>query len=137
MTACNIRLVGRGKMPVRGSAQSAGLDLYSSDSRLLLPLVPVTLHTGIVVELPRGHVGRIWPRSGLSRRGIQVLGGVLDSDYRGELMVILVLLSWRPYFVRAGDRVAQLAVLRYVDVGPTPTLMSTERGAAGLGSTGR
>jgi dUTP pyrophosphatase len=92
------------------------------------------------VEIPRGHVGLVWPRSGLAvRHGIDTLAGVIDSDYRGELKVVLVNHGPSAFSIAPGDRIAQLLIQRVERAGfePTSGLGATERGEGGFGSTGR
>jgi dUTP pyrophosphatase len=92
------------------------------------------------VQIPPGHVGLVWPRSGLAmRHGIDTLAGVIDSDYRGEVRVILVNHGTEPVRIEAGDRIAQLliqAVLRATFV-RAESLDDSARGPGGFGSTGR
>jgi dUTP pyrophosphatase len=94
--------------------------------------------TGISVEIPPGHVGLVWPRSGLAvRQGIDTLAGVIDSDYRGEVKVVLVNHGTEPFAIAAGDRIAQLLVQPVARVRFTrAALAPTGRGAGGFGSTG-
>ena len=100
------------------------------------------IHTGVAVEVPSGYVLSIWPRSGLSRHGVILVNspGTIDSDYRGEIMVML---SYRGpdsiFDIKAGDRVAQCALLKVEDMSFTETaeLSDTPRGEGGFGSTGR
>ena len=95
--------------------------------------------TGIVLALPPGHVGLVWPRSGLAlRHGIDTLAGVIDSDYRGEVRVVLVNHGGEPFAIARGDRIAQLLVQKVerVEFVARDTLDATTRGAGGFGSTG-
>ena len=95
---------------------------------------------GLAIELPIGTVGRIAGRSGLSTKfNIEVGAGWIDSDFRGEVMVELKNLSSDDYKITAGDRIAQLILLKTLqaDLVPGDKLESTSRGASGMGSTGR
>ena len=96
--------------------------------------------TDLCVEIPEGHVGLILPRSGLGRKGIVLVNtvGVIDSDYRGEVKVILANLGSEPFAVRRGDRIAQLvpAPVQRANFLEVAHLDETERGAGGFGSTG-
>ena len=92
------------------------------------------------LEIPPGHVGLVWPRSGLAvRHGIDTLAGVIDSDYRGELKVVLVNHGDEPFRIAPGDRVAQLLIQRVERVRFTAAeqVQGTARGSGGFGSTGR
>ena len=96
--------------------------------------------TGLVLQIPEGSYGRIAPRSGLAwKHGIDVLAGVVDPGYRGEVGVVLVNFGDRVCRLNAGDRVAQLVITPYVAIGGVEHAMptATERGDSGFGSTGR
>jgi dUTP pyrophosphatase len=96
--------------------------------------------TGLRVAIPQGHVGLVWPGSGLAvRHGIDTLAGVVDSDYRGEVKVVLVNHGDEPFEVAAGDRVAQLLVQRVERAAfrAVSQVEATARGEGGFGSTGR
>ena len=125
--------------PVRGTAAAAGLDLFCYESGSLKPGERALFPTGFAVELPEGTYGRIAPRSSLSKRGIDVLAGVVDRDYRGEVMVMLLNASPNDFHVESGDRIAQLICEKCVieDVEVVSVLAETERGAGGFGSTGK
>ena len=131
-------------LPAYQSAGAAGLDLLAAVKRTVSlkrgqrALIP----TGVVVDLPRGLEGQVRPRSGLAlRHGVTVLNspGTIDSDYRGEIMVLLINLGDASFAVRRGERVAQLVVHRVERVRLTEaaTASRTRRGAKGFGSTGR
>ncbi len=95
--------------------------------------------TGLRVAIPAGHVGLVWPRSGLAlRNGIDTLAGVIGSDYRGEVRVVLVNHGGMPFEIQAGDRVAQLLVQPVVraDFLRVENLPPTGRNEGGFGSTG-
>lgn len=123
--------------PTYGSAEAAGLDLCACTDAVIPTLGRALIPTGLAIELPRGTFGHILPRSGLAVKGIHVGAGVVDSDYRGEVKVLLFNFG-EPFEVRAGDRIAQLVVKPYerVTVAVSETLSATERGAGGFGSTG-
>lgn len=128
-------------IPTKGSKGAACYDLYSIESGKVYFGNVTTLSTGIKMAIPDGYMGHIVPRSGLAiKNGIQVLAGIIDNDYRGEIKVALTnAISYEVYQVCAGDRIAQLLII------PNPSLMTregkvddnTERGDAGFGSTGR
>lgn len=130
-------------IPTRGSKDAAGLDLYYCGEEPLTVLSGRVLKvpTGVAVELPRGTYGRVAPRSSLAAKyGIDVLAGVIDSDYRGELVVILTTLfePGQEHVVLPGDRVAQLIVESCLMLDPVEVeeFSQTERGSGGFGSTG-
>lgn len=132
------------QLPHYQTPGSAGMDLRAN------LFEPLTLHsleralipTGLFIELPLGYEAQVRPRSGLAfKHGLTVLNspGTVDSDYRGEIKVLLVNLSQEPFEVNPGERVAQLVVARHesVEWEDVQDLAQTERGAGGYGSTGR
>jgi len=126
------------KLPFRGSASAAGLDLYSITSAVIPPGTRALLHTGITMAMPEGFVGLIWPRSKLANTyGATVLAGVVDSDYRGEVMISLLNTGKDEMEVNVGDKVAQMIMqqhfsdMKIVEVG---NLSETVRGVDGINS---
>ena len=108
----------------------------------LLPQQRTLVPTGLYMELPEGYEAQVRPRSGLAiRKGVTVLNspGTIDADYRGEVNVILVNLSNETFVIEDGERIAQLVVARHerVEWSETGSLLETERGAGGFGSTGK
>jgi dUTP pyrophosphatase len=134
-------------VPHYATQGAAGLDLSADlDAPVVLePLGRARIPTGLVIALPRGYEGQVRPRSGLAaKHGITVLNapGTIDEDYRGELAVLLVNLSNRPFTISHGERVAQLIVAPVTQVAievreNLADLGSTLRGVGGFGSTGR
>ena len=145
-----VRLVrlahGRGlALPAYQSANAAGLDLVAAVERkkplVLGPGERALVPTGLIMELPPGYEGQVRPRSGLAlKHGVTVLNspGTIDSDYRGEVKVLLVNLGAEPFVVRRGMRIAQLVVARveHARIEPVTELGGTPRGQGGFGSTG-
>lgn len=137
-----VKLDPAAKAPVRGSAQAAGVDLCAINATDILPGHTAAVHTGIAVELPEGYVGLIFARSGIAtRRGLAPSNkvGVIDADYRGELIVSLYNQSAETQSVFAGERIAQMCVVPCLmaDFVEADSLSGTERGEGGFGSTGR
>lgn len=126
-------------LPEYSSLGAAGADLYANESLTLAPGERAPVATGLRVEIPPGYAGLVWPRSGLAvRHGIDTLAGVIDSDYRGELRVVLVNHGREAYRIAAGDRIAQLLIQRVERAAfVRSALGGSERGAGGFGSTGR
>lgn len=133
-------------LPEYATSGSAGLDLRAAlpeDAPVTLgPLERALVPTGLCLALPEGCEGQVRPRSGLAaRHGVTVLNtpGTVDSDYTGEVRVILVNLSPEPFEIRRGERIAQLVVARHERIAwaRTEALGETARGAGGFGSTGR
>jgi len=130
-------------LPAYHSAGAAGLDLVAAVEApvVLRPGRRALIPTGLILELPAGLEAQVRPRSGLAlRSGITVLNspGTIDSDYRGEVGVLLVNLGERPFTVARGDRIAQLVVARCERVTPVEAraASATPRGRGGFGSTG-
>jgi len=135
-----VRLEPAGSLPEYGSASAAGADLRASVALVIPPGGRAAVPTGLRLAIPEGHVGLVWPRSGLAvRHGIDTLAGVVDSDYRGEVKVVLVNHGGEPFKVAPGDRIAQLLVQRVERAAfrPVDTLDATDRAEGGFGSTGR
>jgi dUTP pyrophosphatase len=131
--------------PSYASEGAAGLDLMAAlpeiEPVVIAPKSWAAIPTGLVFEIPRGFQGEVRPRSGLAlRHAVTVLNapGTIDSDYRGEVRVVLVNLGPEPFTVTRGMRVAQLLFVPVVRLTPTPvrSLSTTARGDGGFGSTG-
>ena len=136
-----VRLSPTAIIPTRGSAFSAGSDLYAAHSTTLQPHQRVIVPTDLrLIIRDTNYYGRIAPRSGLAaNHGIDVLAGVIDSDYRGPIGVVLINHGDAPYEVKQGDRVAQLILERIAlpvfEEGEQSS--ETDRGSGGFGSTGK
>ena len=138
------RLRSAAVLPRYMTAGAAGLDLASAaDAAITLaPMARVGVPTGWAVEIPAGHEAQVRPRSGLaSKHGVTVVNapGTIDSDYRGEVVVLLVNLGAEPYTIAPGDRVAQLvmAPVTQAAIVEVADLTDTDRGAGGFGHSGR
>ncbi len=136
------KLDERAILPTRGTLQAAGMDIYALESVSVNAGETVLVHTGIALAIPEGYAGFIYARSGIAtKRGLAPANkvGVIDADYRGEIMVALHNHSAKTEAVEAGERVAQLVVAPFLSVEllPSDTLDETERADAGFGSTGR
>ena len=132
------------KTPIYGSADAAGADLYacSSEEISFAPGQTIMVPTGIAVAIPRGYVGLIFARSSLgTKRGLAPANkvGVIDADYRGEIIVSLHNHSNQIQTVAPYERVAQMAIVPYLQVAyeEADELDDTQRGAGGFGSTGK
>lgn len=131
-------------MPTYGTEYSAGADLYAlSGESVVIPAgKTVLIHTGLSIEIPEGYAGMIFARSGLaSKRGLAPANkvGVIDADYRGEIMVALHNHSDKDETVEGGERVAQLCIMPFLkaEFEEADELSDTVRGAGGFGSTGK
>ena len=132
------------RLPEYATVDSAGMDLKANidEPFVLGPLERQMVPTGIFIQLPKGTEAQVRPRSGLAaKNGITVLNspGTIDSDYTGEIKVILINLSNENFVVNPGDRIAQTVVARYerVEWNEVATLDETERGEGGFGHTGK
>lgn len=133
------KLDPRAKTPTFGTAGAIGLDLYALENGVLEPGERRGVLTGIAVAIPDGYYGRVAPRSGLAvRRGLDVLAGVIDDDYRGDVSVVLINHGTERVSYAAGDRVGQLILERADKFAPSETdsLPDSVRGTSGWGSTG-
>lgn len=133
------------KLPSYGSEYAAAADLFcltDDDEILIAPEMTVFIHTGIAMEIPEGYVGLIYARSGLgTKQGLAPANkvGVIDSDYRGEIIVALHNHSGEDRRIYNGDRIAQIIITPYVHANfeEVAELSDTTRGAGGFGSTGQ
>ena len=141
-----IKIVNHSKfdLPQYATPHSAGMDLRANieESVIVAPLERVLVPTGMHIELPVGYEAQIRPRSGLAaKHGIGIVNspGTIDSDYRGEIKVILVNLSNQEFILSPGERIAQMIVAKHerVEWEPCDSLEESERGTGGFGSTGR
>jgi len=141
----NVKVVNKSKheLPHYSTLSSAGMDLRAniSVSISLKPLERTLVKTGIFMELPVGFEAQVRPRSGLAfKKGITVLNspGTIDSDYRGEIGVILVNLSAEEFIIEDGERIAQMVIAKHEQAQwlEVKTLENSERGSGGFGSTG-
>lgn len=129
-------------LPSYASEGAAGLDIVAAESLTLEPGARHAVATGFAIAIPEGYEVQVRPRSGLAlKHGITCLNtpGTIDSDYRGEVKVILANLGSEPFEVVRGERIAQMipAQVTHAIFIETEKLCTTERGTAGFGSTGR
>jgi dUTP pyrophosphatase len=135
------KLVADAVLPTRAHPGDAGMDLYALEETVLAAGQGKLIKTGIAMAIATGHVGLICDRSSMGKRGIKVMGGVVDAGYRGEVMVALWNLSAEDLRITRGDRIAQMLLLpiatpAVVGLVEGEDLDSTSRGAGGFGSTG-
>lgn len=143
-TKVNIKVLNeKAILPTYGSTYSAGADLYAClDGAVTIePGEAALIHTGLAMEIPVGYAGLIYARSGLAtKKGLAPSNkvGVIDADYRGEIMVSLFNHSKEKRTVEPGERIAQLVITPFItaDWNMVSELEETDRGAGGFGSTG-
>lgn len=126
------------QVPQYQSEGAAGLDLHATEHVIIPPGQRATFGTGLAMAIPKGYVGLICDRGGMARKGLHTLAGVVDSDYRGDVCVMLLNVGTSVYLVSKGDRIAQLLVIPcpQMDVVEVDELDETERGEGRFGSTG-
>lgn len=129
-------------LPAYASDGAAGLDVVAAEALILAPGARAAVATGFAIAIPEGHEVQVRPRSGLALKyGVTCLNtpGTVDSDYRGEVKVILANLGQDPFEIARGDRIAQLvpAVVLRATLDEVATLDDTVRGVGGFGSTGK
>jgi dUTP pyrophosphatase len=140
-----IKIINKSEHPLPSyqTEGSAGMDIYASvkNNIIINPLERVLIPTGLFIALPKGYEAQIRPRSGLAiKQGLTCLNtpGTIDSDYRGEINVILINLSNEVQTIKNGDRIAQMVIAKY-EIGEwnlVDSLDETSRGSGGFGSTG-
>ncbi|MEM9592871.1 MAG: dUTP diphosphatase [Acidobacteriota bacterium] len=146
MTTLKVRRLDHGRdlpLPARASSGAAGFDLRAAVAEpvALEPGGRIAVPTGLALEMPAGWEAQVRPRSGLARRhGVTVLNapGTVDSDYRGEIQVLLVHHGDEPFAIQRGDRIAQLVFARVAEVtwAEVEDLADSDRGDGGFGSSG-
>lgn len=136
-------LLATAQVPVRQKKSDAGYDLHAElhpnfGVYFIRPLARLTVPTGIAVEIPEGYYGKIEPRGGLALKGLDILGGVIDAGYRGEVAVLLINLGEQEIIIRQGDRIAQLVIIKIAtpEIEVVEELSITDRGSNRYGSTG-
>ena len=142
----NVKIVNKSKhkLPEYSTSHSAGMDLRANiDQAIILKsLDRVLVPTGLFIELPDNYEAQIRPRSGLSiNKGVTVLNspGTIDSDYRGEICIILINLSNDDFTIKDGDRICQMIISKHehINWNEVTILNTTNRGDGGFGSTGK
>ena len=128
--------------PKKAHSDDAGYDLYSRIDAVLEPLSGMAIPVGFAIELPAGYEAQIRPRSGLAaKHHITVTNspGTVDTNFRGEVKVILYNLGREPFIIQRGDRIAQMVICKLpeIDIIEATELSETDRGSGGFGSTGK
>ena len=141
-----IRIINKSpnSLPKYETVNSAGMDIraFIKNRIMLKPLERAIVATGLYLSLPKGYEAQVRPRSGLAiKKGITVLNspGTIDSDYRGEIGVILINLSHEKFIIKSGERIAQMVISKHEQVKweVTESLPKSNRGEKGFGSTGK
>jgi dUTP pyrophosphatase len=141
-----IRIVNksRNELPEYSTGKSAGMDIRANidDPITVRPLQRILIPTGLFMEVPEGYEAQVRPRSGLAvKHGITVLNspGTIDSDYRGEVGIIIINLSDEDFVINSGDRICQMIIAKHekIEWVKSDQLGETERNAGGFGHTGK
>ena len=139
-----LKIKTNGKIPAYATEHSAGIDLYckSDEDIIIKSKETVKINTGVYVEIPEGYFGAVYPRSSTGVKKHLMLAntiGIIDSDYRGEIMVFFYNYGNETQIIKNGDRLAQLVIQPYLrcDIELVDSLEDSARGEDGFGSTGR
>ncbi|MCX6558961.1 MAG: dUTP diphosphatase [Candidatus Aminicenantes bacterium] len=132
------RIVPQAKLPSFGHPGDAGMDLYAAVDHTLAPGEVFAVSTGIKMAIPRGFVGLVWDKSGISLKGVHRLAGVVDAGYRGEVQVVLINLGATAFEIKVGMKIAQMLIqpVHEATIVEADDLDDTSRGEGGFGSTG-
>lgn len=144
MKEVDLKIQTKSRLPSYGSKYSAGMDIYCSNEEDIIigPGQVKTINTGLRMEIPEGYFGAIYPRSSAGiklRISLANSTGIIDSDYRGEIVLALVNNGDKDLIVKKNDRLVQMVIQPYVkaNILLVDSLEDSERGQGGLGSTGR
>lgn len=132
------KLTEKAKLPVKHNPNDAAYDLHSIENLELPSAKTKIIHTGICMEIPRGYYAQIESRSSMAAKGIFTTGGVIDSGYRGEIMIITNNFSSSDYSIKEGDRIAQIVFHKaeHFDILEKETLDEENDRGGGFGSSG-
>ena len=133
------KLKENAKLPTHGHPGDAGIDFYAVEDVFFPALGQAQVPTGVAVEIPEGYVGLIWDKSSVSfGYGLKIMGGVIDSGYRGEIVMSLRNLSNKDFTFKKGHKIAQLLIQKFehCDILEVDKLSQTVRGEGREGSTG-
>ncbi len=128
------------KLPTGGHPGDAGIDFYAIEDVVFLPNAQARVHTGVATEIPEGHVGLIWDKSSVSfNQGLKVMGGVIDSGFRGEIVMSLYNTTNTEQIIKKGHKIAQMIIQKFEDceIMETDAISETIRGHGREGSTGK
>ena len=127
------------KLPTHGHPGDAGMDFYAIEDVIIPAGKQARINTGVAVEIPEGHVGMVWDKSSISfNLGLKIMGGVIDSGYRGEIIMNMLNTSDKDVLLTKGHKVAQMLIQKFehCDIVEVEELTDTVRGAGREGSTG-
>ena len=127
-------------IPKYAHDDDAGMDLYCVEDFNMAPWERKSIPIGLAMEIPKGHVGLVWDKSGLSHKfGLKTFGGVIDAGFRGEICIGIMNISDKPFHFEKGHKIAQILIqkIEHVDIKEVTKLSETKRGQKGFGSTGK
>ena len=125
-------------LPHRAHTTDAGADLFACKTITIKANSSAKVSTGIAIELETGYAGLVWGKSSVESKGLKIMAGLIDADYRGEVLVCMYNLTDKDFTFQAGDKFAQLVItdVRYPSFSEISELNNTKRGGGGFGSTG-
>jgi dUTP pyrophosphatase len=132
------RLTNSAKLPIYAHPGDAGMDIFSDEKLVIKPSHRILVKTGISIEFPKGYVALVWDKSGIAKKGLTKIGGVIDSGYRGEYKIMLHNISSKNYEIVKGQKIAQILIqkIEEPEIIEVKELESSDRGKSGFGSTG-
>jgi dUTP pyrophosphatase len=133
------KIIPNAKLPQKAHPEDAGFDLFANDFYSIAPYSQSLISTGIKLAIPSGYVGLIWDKSGLALDSLKTMGGVIDSNYRGEIKVIIKNLSEEIYNIIPGQKIAQILIqaISNFEIQEEKINDQTTRAENGFGSTGK
>ncbi len=134
------RINPEAKLPEYAHKGDAGMDLFSVIDTKIKPKHRLAVPTGIEMEIPKGYVGLVWDKSGISlKEGIKTMAGVIDSSYRGEIKIVVINLGSKVFSITRGMKIAQMLIQPIITakIKEAGNLAESKRGRKGFGSTGR
>lgn len=133
------KLNSEAKLPTHGHPGDAGMDFYALEEVVFEPGAQMRIRTGVALEIPEGHVGLVWDKSGISfNKSLKIVGGVIDAPFRGEFVASMVNLSKEAQTIEKGQKFTQMLIQKFedCDILEVSELSETARGAGREGSTG-
>ena len=133
------KIIEKAQIPTKHNPNDAAFDLYAVNDILIPAGTTDIVHTGICIEIPTGYFGKIESRSSLAKRGIFCTAGVIDSGYRGEVMIVMNNMNEKNYSVKQGDRIAQMIIhkVENVEIVTSESLDENLDRGGGFGSSGK
>lgn len=133
------KLNSKAKIPTYAYKGDAGMDVYSCEDTIIKSGERKAIKTGIAAEFPKEYVALVWDKGGIANRGITTIAGVIDSNYRGEWLILLLNTTKEDYVINKGDKIAQVIIQKFeqAEIEAIENLNETERGDGKFGSSGK